>query len=54
MGIDGSMDYDELPEMLLFYVCATGFRCNFTVDKETRFCLEEIERDKRLAASASS
>ena len=53
VGIDGSMDYDELLEMLLFYVCATGFRCSFTVDREIRFHLNEIERDQRLAASAS-
>jgi len=53
VGIDGSMDFDELLEMLLFYVCATGFRCNFTVDTEIRFCLDGVERDSRLAASAS-
>ena len=53
VGIDGSMDYDELLEMLLFYVCATGFRCNFTLDEDVRFHLDRVERDRRLAASAS-
>jgi hypothetical protein len=53
VGIDGSMDYDEVLEMLLFYVCATGFRCSFVVDKDISFRLKGVERDKRLAASAS-
>lgn len=53
VGIDGSMDYDELLEMLLFYVCATGFRCGFTVGEDVSFHLEGVERDRRLAASAS-
>jgi len=53
VGIDGSMDYDELLEMLLFYVCATGFRCDFSVEKEVRFRLDQVVRDERLAASAS-
>ncbi|MBS7638625.1 DNA double-strand break repair nuclease NurA [Candidatus Bathyarchaeota archaeon] len=53
VGIDGSMDYDELLEMLLFYVCASGFKCGFTVGKEISFHLEGVERDRRLATSAS-
>ncbi len=53
VGIDGSMDYDELLEMLLFYVCATGFRCDFTVGDDIFFHLDGVERDRRLAASAS-
>lgn len=53
VGIDGSMDYDELLEMLLFYVCASGFRCDFTVGRDISFHLEGVERDRRLAASAS-
>ncbi|MCQ5363270.1 MAG: hypothetical protein NO482_07715 [Candidatus Methanomethylicia archaeon] len=54
VGIDGSMEYDELLEMLLFYACATGFRCNFTFgDGRVKFNLKEVWRDSRLEASAS-
>ncbi|MBS7615560.1 hypothetical protein KEJ18_07550, partial [Candidatus Bathyarchaeota archaeon] len=53
VGIDGSMDYDELLEMLLFYVCATGFRCDFQVREGVNFHLDQVVRDNRLAASAS-
>ena len=53
VGVDGSMEYDELFEMILFYTCATGFRCPFTVDKDLFFRLHEVERDSRLEASAS-
>jgi len=53
VGIDGSMEYDELLEMLLFYVCASGFRCELSVDKKIRFRLDQISRDEQLAASAS-
>ena len=53
VGIDGSMDYEEILEMLLFYVCATGFRCSFSVEKEMNFSLNKVVRDKRLAASVS-
>jgi hypothetical protein len=53
VGIDGSMEFDELLEMLLFYVCASGFRCDFSVSKEIHFSLDNVSRDERLAASAS-
>jgi len=53
VGIDGSMDYDELLEMLLFYVYATGFRCDFSVGESINFRLDQVVRDNRLAASAS-
>lgn len=54
VGIDGSMEYDELLEMLLFYACATGFRCTFTVGEgRVKFNLNEVWRDSRLEASAS-
>ncbi|MDW8048124.1 MAG: DNA double-strand break repair nuclease NurA [Nitrososphaerota archaeon] len=53
VGIDGSMDYDELLEMLLFYVCATGFRCEFNIGDRVDFSLDHVRRDERLAASAS-
>ncbi|MEM2130720.1 MAG: DNA double-strand break repair nuclease NurA [Candidatus Bathyarchaeia archaeon] len=53
VGIDGSMDYDELLEMLLFYVCASGFKCDFSVGEKIRFRLDDVVRDSRLSASAS-
>lgn len=53
VGIDGSMDYDEILEMLLFYVCATGFRCGFSIGREINFSLDNVVRDERLVASAS-
>ena len=53
VGIDGSMDYDEVLEMLLFYVCATGFRCKFSINDEINFDLDDVVRDEQLVASAS-
>jgi hypothetical protein len=35
VGIDGSMDYDEVLEMLLFYVASSGYRCQFTIERST-------------------
>ena len=31
VGIDGSMDYDEVLEMLLFYVVSAGYECQFRI-----------------------
>ncbi|MGQ9760073.1 MAG: hypothetical protein ACUVQ5_05865 [Candidatus Methanomethylicaceae archaeon] len=53
VGIDGSMEYDELFEMMLFYICATGFKCPFTIKDRIHFHLNCVERDSRLEASAS-
>ena len=53
VGIDGSMDYDEILEMLLFYVCATGFRCKLTINEEINFDLDNVVRDECLVASTS-
>ncbi len=53
VGIDGSMDFDELLEMLLFYVCASGFRCDFSVGEKIYFRIDDVTRDNRLSASAS-
>ncbi|MBI4258661.1 MAG: hypothetical protein HY619_06880 [Thaumarchaeota archaeon] len=53
-GIDGSMDYDERLEMLLFYVCATAFRCPLQVNEgKINLRLRQAERDSRLSASAA-
>jgi len=53
VGIDGSMDYDEVLEMLLFYVASTGYRCQFSVDrKRISFDLLNAKRIEELSASA--
>jgi len=53
VGIDGSMEYDERLEMILFYVCATGFRCPFALGEDLSFDLRHVERDSRLSVSAA-
>jgi hypothetical protein len=53
VGIDGSMDYDEVLEMLLFYVAAAGYKCRFTVGgKEVNFDLLNSKRTEELFTSA--
>jgi len=54
VGIDGSMDYDEVLEMLLFYVAAGGYQCHFTIkDKQLNFDLLNAKRTEKLFASAA-
>jgi hypothetical protein len=54
VGIDGSMDYDEVLEMLLFYVAAGGYRCGFSIrDKRPSFDLLKATRIDGLIASAA-
>jgi hypothetical protein len=54
VGIDGSMDYDEVLEMLLFYVAAGGYRCHFsTTDGQLKFDLLNAKRTEELFASAA-
>ncbi len=54
VGIDGSMDYDEVLEMLLFYVAAGGYQCQFKVrDKQISFDLLNSRRTQNLFASAA-
>ncbi len=53
VGIDGSMDYDEVLEMLLFYVAAAGYRCQFKIaDKGISFDLLNSKRTEELFTSA--
>jgi hypothetical protein len=53
VGIDGSMDYDEVLEMLLFYVAAAGYKCQFTIrEKSINFDLLNSKRTEELFASA--
>ena len=52
-GIDGSMDFDERLQMILFYANATAYSCPFTVGSRIAFDLESARRDSRLGASAA-
>ena len=52
-GIDGSMDFDERLQMILFYANATAYSCPFKVGEGLRFDLESAHRDSRLGASAA-
>jgi hypothetical protein len=54
VGIDGSMDYDEVLEMLLFYVAAGGYQCGFSIDgDQIKFDLLNAKRTEELFASAA-
>jgi len=53
VGIDGSMDFDEVLEMLLFYVAAAGYRSEFRVEGSSlKFDLLDATRTEELFASA--
>ncbi|MBI3859046.1 MAG: hypothetical protein HY296_02230 [Thaumarchaeota archaeon] len=52
-GIDGSMDFDERLQMMLFYANSTAYSCHFTVGDHIRFDLEGARRESRLAATAA-
>ena len=52
-GIDGSMDFDERLQMILFYANATAYSCPFTVGDHIGFDLASAHRDTKLAASAA-
>jgi hypothetical protein len=54
VGIDGSMDYDEVLEMLLFYVAAGGYECEFRIkNRQLSFDLLNAKRTEKLFASAA-
>jgi hypothetical protein len=52
-GIDGSMDFDERLQMILFYANATAYSCPFTVEDRVKFDLNSAHRESKLAASAA-
>ena len=52
-GIDGSMDFDERLQMMLFYANATAYSCTFAVGDHLKFDLESAHRESRLGASAA-
>ncbi len=53
IGIDGSRDFDERLQMMLFYANATGYSCPFHVDRGVTFDLAKARREGRLSASAA-
>jgi len=53
VGIDGSMDFDERLQMMLFYSNATAYSCPFTVGSHVQFDLAAARREEKLAASAA-
>jgi hypothetical protein len=53
IGIDGSRDFDERLQMMLFYANATGYSCPFRVGREMSFDLARAARSARLSASAA-
>src|SRR5437879_12607463 len=52
-GVDGSRDYDERLQMMLFYSNATAYSCPFTVGGDVRFELKEARRDAKLSATSA-
>jgi len=52
-GIDGSMDFDERLQMILFYANATAYSCPFSVGERVSFDLSGAHRDSKLGASAA-
>jgi hypothetical protein len=52
-GIDGSMDFDERLQMMLFYSNATAYNCPFKVGEHISFDLASAHRDSKLAAAAA-
>jgi hypothetical protein len=52
-GIDGSMDFDERLQMMLFYSNATAYNCPFRVGERVEFDLAGAFRDSKLCASAA-
>ena len=54
VGIDGSMDFDERMQMILFYVSGTGYRCPLTVSKsDVTIGLRKLQRDQNLSVTAA-
>ena len=52
-GIDGSMDFDERLQMMLFYSNATAYSCPFEVGDSISFRPQDARREDKLSASAA-
>ncbi len=57
VGVDGSMDYDEHMELLLFYVAAAAYTCPIRVDGggggDVAFDFRGARRDETLSSSTA-
>lgn len=54
VGIDGSMDFDEHLDLLVFYVYATGYKCSFYIGRNgISVDIRNAVRDTSLTASAA-
>ncbi len=54
LGIDGSMQTDELLEMFIFYANATAYKCSFeTSVNSIEFNLSSVERDEKLSIASA-
>jgi hypothetical protein len=53
VGVDGSMDYDERMQMMLFYSNATAYSCPFRVDSGISFDLKNAARSSKLSVSSA-
>ncbi|HLQ03751.1 MAG TPA: hypothetical protein VK114_03035 [Nitrososphaerales archaeon] len=52
-GVDGSRDYDERLQMMLFYSNATAYSCPFIVGEDVKFELKEARREAKLSATSA-
>jgi len=53
-GIDGSMDYDERLETLIFYVNSAAYSCPFYIsEKGIKFDIRKAKRDEELSSYAA-
>ncbi|MDG6985495.1 MAG: hypothetical protein JRM73_01950 [Nitrososphaerota archaeon] len=52
-GVDGSMDFDERLQMILFYANATAYSCPFSVGDRIIFDLHSAYRESKMAATAA-
>jgi hypothetical protein len=52
-GVDGSMDYDERMQMMLFYSNATAYSCPFRVGSKLSFDMKDAARSAKLSVSSA-
>ncbi|MEM2107174.1 MAG: hypothetical protein QXV46_05120 [Candidatus Bathyarchaeia archaeon] len=53
-GVDGSMELDEVLELLIFYVCAAGYHATFKITQDmVSFNLEDVNKIPGLSVSAA-
>src|SRR2546427_11419210 len=52
-GVDGSRDYEERLQMMLFYSNATAYSCPFIVGEDAKFELKEARREAKPSATTA-